>query len=90
MALICTRCEGTGFLNLDQVDDSVLRAFDDEGNGQIIIAWMLNHDDDDVEICDCCGDGCGWHGVRGEHYNHTDPQGDQGPYHYNGGLCECH
>ena len=46
-------------------------------------------EDHDVAICDCCGDGRVWHGNRGEHYGPEDPQGHDGPYAYNGGLCEC-
>jgi len=23
----------------------------------------------DVQVCDCCGDGDGWYGIPGEHYN---------------------
>ena len=44
----------------------------------------------DIKICDCCGDGEGWYGIPGEHYNDEDPIGNYGPYAYNGGLCECH
>uniref|UniRef100_A0A6M3JHU8 Uncharacterized protein n=1 Tax=viral metagenome TaxID=1070528 RepID=A0A6M3JHU8_9ZZZZ len=43
----------------------------------------------DVTVCDCCGDGEGWYGEPGEHYNSDDPSGPDGPYGYNGGLCEC-
>jgi hypothetical protein len=36
----CTRCSGTGFLNLDQVDDEVLRKFDESGDHNIILDWL--------------------------------------------------
>ena len=62
--MICTRCEGTGFI---------------ENGGEC-----------DTAVCDCCGDGEGWYGIPGEHYNSDDPPGEDGLYRYNGGLCECH
>lgn len=89
MSTTCTRCANTGFLNIDQVDDFDLSCFDTEGNDQVILDWMERNDDHDVQICDCCGDGEGWYGVRGEHYNNDDQRGEHGPYAYNGGLCEC-
>jgi len=83
----CTRCEGTGFLNLDQVEDYFLKKFDDTGEEEIILNWIKANDEHDVQICDCCGDNeTGWHGVRGEHFNGEE---NQGVYDYNGGLPEC-
>ena len=92
----CTRCGNTGFLNIEQYtqitgndfyklkDPHVeVKAWIDRG--KIIEFW-----DDDVQVCDCCGDGEDWYGVPGEHYNTEDPRGHEGPYVYNGGLCECH
>ena len=90
MSLHCTRCEGTGFLNLEQVYEDVLATYDDRGDSQIIIDWISGNKNHDVQVCDCCGDGYGWHGYPGEHYNNEDPPGKDGPYAYNGGLCECH
>lgn len=82
----CTRCDGTGFLNDGQIPEDV-RDRDHEG----ILRWMqfteMNHD---ISVCDCCGDGNYWYGTPGEHYGPDDPRGDDGPYAYNGGLCECH
>ena len=83
MAITCTRCEGTGFLNIDQVPVKT------EDNEQIL-AWIKNNTNHDVSVCDCCGDMEFWHGTPGAHYNDEDPQGYHGPYDYNGGLCECH
>ena len=82
MAITCTRCRGTGYLNLDSID----------------ITGEINIEDkdavlklsEDISVCDCCGDSEGWYGVPGEHYNSEDPAGHHGPYAYNGGLCECH
>jgi len=89
MSLTCTRCDGTGFLNIDQVDDYHLKLFDASGNEGIILDWIKDNKDHDVQVCDCCGNGEVWYGIRGEHYNHEDPRGQYGPYAYNGGLCEC-
>jgi hypothetical protein len=88
--MTCTRCDNSGFLNLHQVNDWVLEIFDETGNHQVIIDWINYHEDHDVQVCDCCGDGSEWYGVAGEHYNNGDDRGMYGPYAYNGGLCECH
>ena len=96
----CTRCEGTGFLNADQLESAIGEELrkrlltareraDSESAQKILDRWHAE-EDHDVQICDCCGDGAEWHGVPGEHYGRDDPQGDRGPYEYNGGLCECH
>ncbi len=90
MSQVCTVCDGTGFLNISQVDDETLRMFDNTGDTAVIDSWMAQNEENDVQICGCCGDGCGWYGVPGEHYNNEDPPGHYGPYVYNGGLCECH
>ncbi len=86
MSITCTRCEGSGFLNVDQVD---LEIFDYFQQAEEILAWIKENDNHDVQVCDCCGDGGAWHGMQGEHYNCDDPKGEHGPYGYNGGLCEC-
>lgn len=90
MSMNCTRCEGTGFLNLHQVDEATLKRFDEYGDPRIIQEWIQNNADHDVQVCDCCGDGEGWYGEPGRHYTSQDPSGQHGPYAYNGGLCECH
>lgn len=82
---ICTRCGGSGFLNIEQVDESV-----DLDDIEAILMWIKAHNDHDVSVCDCCGDGEEWYGTPGEHYGPDDPPGQGGPYEYNGGLCECH
>ena len=89
MAIQCTKCEGTGFLNLFQIPDE--EAIEMAGDIDLILKWIKEHTDHDVQICDCCGDGEEtWYGYPGEHYNQEDPIGRNGPYAYNGGLCECH
>jgi hypothetical protein len=86
MSIQCTRCAGTGFLNIEQVPAHV----QDHGTDQILI-WIKNASPmHDVQVCDCCGDGEYWHGEAGVHYTAQDPRGKYGPYAYNGGLCECH
>ena len=82
--MTCTRCEGTGFLNTHQLPDSI-----DGYDTDAVLKWMKENEDHDVQICDCCGDGEGWYGTPGEHYGPEDPPGSNGPYAYNGGLCEC-
>jgi len=91
MTTSCTRCEQTGFINLHQLPEEVSAMFDNDGDEQKILKWINANEDHDVQVCDCCGDNeCGWYGERGQHYSNDDPQGDGGPYYYNGGLCECH
>ena len=89
MGLHCTRCDGSGFLNIDQLPEKALEAYDD-GDEQKILSWIATNEEHDVQVCDCCGDGEeGWYGEIGIHYNADDPRGPNGPYAYNGGLCEC-
>ena len=88
--MTCTRCEGSGFLNLHQVDEKTLTLFNDKGTPEMILDWIKNNPDCDVSVCDCCGDRTNWYGIRGGHYESPeDPRGKDGPYAYNGGLCEC-
>lgn len=81
----CTRCESSGFLNIEQVPEQIA----DEGF-EAVEKWVKENSDHDVVICDCCGDSEGWYGEPGSHYGNDDPPGHHGPYAYNGGLCECH
>ncbi len=87
MSMSCTRCEGSGFLNLSQIEDSTLSRLDELGDVSVIQDWIKLHPDSDVSICDCCGDGERWYGEPGEH--DYDQMGREGPYAYNGGLLEC-
>ena len=83
----CTRCDGLGIINIpDDVDISELDLSDEKAVGD----FLEKHRNTDVSICDCCGNGEVWYGVPGEHYGSDDPIGENGPYAYNGGLCECH
>jgi hypothetical protein len=66
--MICTRCDGTGFLNLHQLDADTLALFERSGDHQIILDWIASNGNYDVSVCDCCGDGEHWHGTPGEHH----------------------
>lgn len=105
MSINCTRCEGTGFRNADQFPlhvislDDRIKWLDDRNRVLDRLGGCSCHinppcqfctDSHDIEICDCCGDGDDWYGIAGEHYNADDPQGPNGPYAGNGGLCQCH
>ena len=83
--MICTRCQGTGFLNIHQVPEEINMDL----SRVPILEWMRTTEDHDVAVCDCCGNGEDWYGAPGEHYTTDDPPGPNGPYAYNGGLCEC-
>lgn len=86
MSTPCTRCDGTGFLNTHQLPDYV----DGYDQGQVTVWIKTVAHKHDVKVCDCCGDGEDWYGTPGEHYNADDPQGSNGPYASNSGLCMCH
>lgn len=86
----CTRCEGTGFLNLHQIPEAELSAMNEDFLGRVPKWIKTQTEPHEVGVCDCCGDGEIWYGVPGEHYSDQDPPGRYGPYDYNGGLCECH
>ncbi len=73
----CTRCNGTGFLNLHQVDDGTTDRFEETGDVEIILPWIAANSGHDVGVCDCCGDGEQWYGEPGRHdpQNSNDPMG---------------
>ncbi len=90
MPLPCTRCDSTGYLNIEQVPDEVIVEAESKDFHAVIRKLLAaGVAFSDVTVCDCCGDGDDWHGTPGEHYNAEDPRGPDGPYAYNGGLCEC-
>jgi len=64
MATTCTRCEGSGFLNLNQIPDSERYYLD---SPEAIGNWLDHHQEEehDVQVCDCCGDGISHYGVPG-------------------------
>ena len=66
--MYCTRCDGTGFLNLDQVDDETLDRFNETSDHQVILTWITTNCCHDVGICDCCGDGENWYSAPGGHH----------------------
>lgn len=66
----CGPCEGTGFVNLHQVSSQDLDAAEHSPDGFIAAMqrWMEAHEDHDVAVCGCCGDGRGgWPDWPGEH-----------------------
>jgi hypothetical protein len=65
--MICTRCNGTGFLNTHQLPEEVLVEYLQEYDTEIIYEWMDNNVSD-VQVCDCCGDGEAWTYLPGLHY----------------------
>jgi hypothetical protein len=56
----CTRCQTTGFLNMHQVDDEIIKQFDASSDEKIICKWVDENQPNDVCDCDCC-DGSGEH-----------------------------
>ena len=84
--MTCTRCGGSGFLNSEQYPNNIF-----EDGAEKVQNWIAAHPDNDLMVCDCCGNGDNrWYGEPGQHYTPADPSGHSGPYAYNGGLCECH
>jgi len=82
----CTRCQGTGFLNYEQLDDGMT----DQLEPDEILEWVKKNPETEVCVCDCCGNGDdAWHGEPGQHFTGGDHVGRNGPYAYNGGLPEC-
>ncbi len=53
MSLNCTRCNGTGFLNLNQVDEEVLAHFEETGDHQIILDWIDERDAQMISAGSC-------------------------------------
>lgn len=89
----CNPCDGTGFKNIDQLDD-LIPGWADMSTRDLLDAVRALEEPHDVVPCDCCGTGDvdqedPWYGAPGEHYGPHDPQGKDGPYAYNGGVCEC-
>jgi hypothetical protein len=85
--MVCTKCDGFGFWNYQDLPDDMLKALDD-GKLETIIDWLKNNHDCAAAVCDCCGDGEGWYGEPGLHRDCE--YGKNGPYAYNGGLPKCY
>lgn len=66
----CTRCDATGFLNIDQVDAEVLEQFDKTGNVDLILGWIADRNAEiDRGDCSChisppCGKCVLYHDVQ--------------------------
>lgn len=81
--MVCTRCQGTGFLNVHQLPSGLYDAMIpyqepylhshlslllvDPDWRDAVLKWMENHSDTDVQVCDCCGNGGTWWGEPGQH-----------------------
>jgi hypothetical protein len=64
----CTRCSGTGFLNLQQIPDRDMALMGSaEDWHQAVLSWIKSEKDHDIQVCDCCGDGEDWYATPGEH-----------------------
>lgn len=70
MALTCTRCESSGFLNLDHVPDDVRKKFDETYDHQVFLSWMAETAKavDELGGCSChistpCSTCMLWHEV---------------------------
>lgn len=89
--MICNVCQGTGFKNIEQVNEETCKRFDETGDNEIILNWIKEQTEPhDVSVCTCCGDGESWYGTPGQHYTtKEDQRGKDGAYAYNGGLAEC-
>ena len=90
----CNPCDGTGFKNTHQLND-LIPGWTDMSTRDLLDAVRALEEPHDVAPCDCCGTGDvdaedPWYGAPGEHYGDADPMRKDGPYAYNGGLCECH
>ena len=83
----CTRCAGTGFINIEHFPDCI-RELDDMHDEAV--KFLATDHDTDASVCNCCGDGEDWYGEPGQHYGPDDPSGSNGPYACNGGLAKCH
>jgi len=59
MSFKCTRCDGTGFLNLDQVDGEILACFEKTGDHNVILDWI----DEQAAAMVRAGGGCSCHVV---------------------------
>jgi hypothetical protein len=88
MGLPCTRCDSSGFLNVDQVPAAVREWAEWLNFVEVTLIWIELFENHDVQVCDCCGDGEDWYHEPGDH--DSTQFGDEGPYAYNGGLPECY
>jgi len=75
----CTRCDGTGFLNIHQVPEDIARL-----GPESILLWVNGTEDHDVKVCDCCGNGEDWYGEPGTHTTEPTSSGWDTP-----GIPEC-
>ena len=56
----CTRCDGTGFLNIEQMGEMGIEWAESHIDFcAAVMEWIRFNPGTDVSICDCCGDGEG-------------------------------
>lgn len=60
--MFCTRCDGTGFLNIHQLPDDI-----DINDVNSVLLWVDENKNHNVSVCDCCGNGEYWYSEPGEH-----------------------
>ncbi len=51
MPITCTKCDGTGFINLHQIPEDELSKLDDDLVG-MVPSWIGHNPDTDVSVCD--------------------------------------
>ena len=64
MSIYCTRCQGTGFINIP-TDDLDFETDDIELLKKFIESKKEEYPD--FSVCDCCGNGENWYGEPGQH-----------------------
>lgn len=70
----CTRCESTGFINMHQLPDDIAMLFDNSKDPHdYLLKWLYANLDNDIQVCDCCGDGENWYCEPGEHDRCVQP-----------------
>ena len=60
---MCNRCEGIGFLHVENLPEDINVLNEEE-----LLDWLEENGGNGVYICDCCGNGKGgWKSVKGAH-----------------------
>ncbi len=77
----CTRCEGTGFLNLQQVPAKTLDTFEATGEHQVILDWI------DEQAASLAGlGGCFCNAVRRPPCSYCESASE---YQHDVSVCDC-
>jgi len=51
--MLCTRCDGTGFLNIEQVDARTLDRYERTNDPQVILDWIEEQDSRRARLGGC-------------------------------------